>query len=87
MRKGQGLSVNMMILIVLGLVILLISIVLVTKQFKKGDSTITDATKCPNQATNCKTSCAANEDQSFRTCDTQGLLCCLPSTNPTTPTP
>lgn len=42
MAKGQGLSVNMLIIIALGLAVLIISIMLVVKQNAKADATLSD---------------------------------------------
>ncbi len=42
MKKGQGLPVNTMILIILGLVVLVIIIILVQQQVKKGSTKYTN---------------------------------------------
>lgn len=76
MKKGQGLSVNMMIIVALGLVVLVISIILVTKQFRKGDTTITDVTKCPVDCVT-GTACGDGFEQSYRTCEEPGQICCI----------
>jgi hypothetical protein len=90
MKKGQGISVNMMIIIVIALVVLVICIALVTKQFRKGDKTIGDNTNCPHT---CDKGfiCKDGFSQVPRTCPNAGEICCVSnaeldakSTTPTT---
>jgi hypothetical protein len=78
MAKGQGISINMMILIILGVVVLLIATTLVVKQFKKGDSSIKNASECPENAQyKCQLGCAEDkQEMAYRTCPVIGQVCC-----------
>jgi hypothetical protein len=80
MKKGQGISINMMILIVMGLIVLIIAIILITKNSKEGDRTLKGALDCPtDKGYSCVSADSCNDDkEDYRKCENPQQVCCAP---------
>ena len=89
-RQGQGLSVNMIILIAIGLIVLIISILMFTRAAKDGQD---NTTNCELLGGACLPkdsdgTCPDTQDRFFGKCPDTSTICCTKPANPNTqPTP
>jgi len=80
---GQGLSVNMMIIIALGLIVLVIAALMFSRSTREGQSAATNCEllggKCESNATG---TCPTNQDRFFGNCGTGQICCTKPPAQP-----